>query len=194
MLRPAFHLLAAVLSIALSAAMAGAQTVEQARVSPIARQVASPFPTAAASRVAVDGTGTGVGWTLAGASAGAVVGGIAGALVGAALASRADVCQSGDPDGCLGATIPEALWGIGVGITVGTPIGAHLGNRRAGNLAYTSLTSAAIFAAQLATLFSLVEDGRTEHENTVIGVAIGAPVLQIIATTLVERAFSQKTP
>lgn len=137
------------------------------------------------------GTTARTGWTFLGATAGAVLGGVAGGVIGAAT-TRAAECQIGDPDGCLGAQIPRALWGTGIGITVGTPLGAHAGNRRRGSVTYTMLASAALFAGEVIALNSLVEDGRTEHKRTVVGIAVGVPVLQIVATTLVERAFADR--
>ncbi len=90
--------------------------------------------------------------------------------------------------------MPKAIWGAGVGITALTPLGAHVGNRKRGNLAYTMLASAALFAGEVIVLNALVEDGRTEHKGTVFGIAIGMPVVQIIATTLVERATAKRVP
>jgi hypothetical protein len=37
-----------------------------------------------------------------------------------------------------------------------------------------------------------VHDGRSEHKNAVIGIAVAAPILQIIATSVVERAFPRR--
>jgi hypothetical protein len=132
------------------------------------------------------------GRTVLGATAGTIVGGLSGALIGGWVASSAQPCQNGDPDGCLGATIPKAIWGTGIGITVGTPIGAHLGNRRAGHPLYTLLTSAGLFAGEVIALNSLVEDGHTKHKSTVVGIAVAVPVLQIIGTTIAERAFPRE--
>jgi hypothetical protein len=129
------------------------------------------------------------GLTALGATAGAIVGGLGGAIVGATTASGAPPCKTGDPDGCLGAQLPRAIWGTGIGITVGTPIGAHLGNGRRGNAVYTALASTALFAGEIIALRSLVDDGRTRHKSTVIGIAIAVPILQIVATTIAERAF-----
>jgi hypothetical protein len=129
------------------------------------------------------------GRTLLGATAGTVLGALAGGYIGAVVASRENVCHVGDPDGCLGATIPRALWGAGVGMTLATPLGAHLGNKRRGHLAYTAIASTAIFAGEIIALRSLIDDGRTEHKSTVIAIAVGIPVLQIIASTVTERAF-----
>jgi hypothetical protein len=131
-----------------------------------------------------------VGRTLLGATAGAVLGGLIGGAVGAGTVSE-EICQGGGPDACLGATIPRALWGTGIGITVGTPIGAYIGNRQQGRLAYTMLASVALFGGELLALRNLVHDGHTRHKSTVIGIAVAVPVLQIIGTTLVERAFTR---
>ena len=180
MRRPTFHNLA--LAAALYAAPAGAQ--------PVAARVSAGPPIFGATAVtAASNASAATGRTLLGATAGALVGGLAGAYIGAATASGASPCQTGDPDGCLGAQLPRALWGIGIGITLGAPVGAHLGNRRRGHPAYTALASAALFAGEVVALRSLVDDGRTEHKSTVVGIAVAVPVLQIIATTIAERAF-----
>jgi hypothetical protein len=132
------------------------------------------------------------GRTLLGSTAGALIGGFAGALSGASMASDDPACQGGDPDGCLGAQIPKAMWGTGIGITVGAPLGAHFGNRQQGRLALTLLASGALFAGELVALNALVDDGRTEHKNAVFAIAIGVPVLQVIATTWAERAAARR--
>jgi len=137
-------------------------------------------------------TAAATGWTLLGATSGAVLGGLVGGVIGAYTASGAPPCQIGDPDGCLGATIPRALWGTGIGITIGTPVGAHLGNRRRGRPVYALLVSTALFAGEVVALRSLVHDGRSEHKNGVIGIAVGVPVLQIVASTIVERRTSSR--
>ena len=134
------------------------------------------------------------GRTVFGATAGAVLGGLAGAIIGGWTASNAPPCQIGDPDGCLGATIPRAIWGTGIGITLGTPVGAHLGNHKRGNLLYTTLASTALFAGEVLALRSLIHEGRSDHADAVIGIAIGVPVLQIITTTIVERATAPLAP
>ena len=164
--RPAFDYLAGLLVVGLSVAPCCAQLGAQSRAT---------------------------GRTLLGATAGAALGGLAGGVIGTTIGSRATACQIGDPDGCLGAQIPHALWGTGVGITLGTPIGAHLGNGRRGNPAYTALASAALFVGEIVALRSLVHDGRTEHKGTVVGIAVAVPILQVLATTLTERAFSART-
>jgi len=176
---PTFHRLTSSVAFIASACVAEAQPATQ-----VPDSLAGKVPVSAVAD-AVPATGR----TLLGATAGAVLGGVVGGVIGAATASRERVCQVGDPDGCLGATIPRALWGTGVGITVGAPIGAHLGSRRRGNLVYTVLASAGLFAGEVIALDALVDDGRTKHKGTVVGIAVSVPVLQIIATTLTERAF-----
>jgi hypothetical protein len=179
--RPPFHRLALLIAFAASGAVADAQPATRVRgTTDTLAAVARARPVADAAPA--------TGRTVLGATAGAVLGGVVGGVIGAATASRERVCQVGDPDGCLGATIPRALWGTGVGITLGTPVGAHLGSGRRGNLVYAMLASAGLFAGELIALDALVDDGRTEHKGTVVGIAVSVPVLQIIATTLTERA------
>ena len=133
------------------------------------------------------------GRTLLWATGGAVLGGLAGAVIGAGTASDEDVCRSGgDPDGCLGAQLLPAIWGTGIGITLGAPVGAHFGNRRGGQPVYTALTSLALFAGEVIALNALIDDRRSEHKSTVVAIAVTVPVLQIIGTTLVERALTPR--
>ena len=188
--RPMFCGFAGVLALVL-AAVPAAPTGAQ-RLAPVAATGALRISTA--PPVGASTAGGGTGRTLFGATAGAVLGGLAGGVIGAAIGGRAEACQVGDPDGCLGAQLPRALWGTGVGITLGAPIGAHLGNRRGGNPAYTMLASLALFAGEIVALRALIDDGRTEHKSTVFGIAVAVPVLQIIATTVVERAFTSGAP
>ena len=150
--------------------------------------------TAAAQRTEASQGSSGAGRTLLWSTGGAVLGGLAGAVIGAATASDEDVCRSGgDPDGCLGAQLLPAIWGTGIGITLGAPVGAHFGNRRGGQPVYTALTSLALFAGEVIALNALIDDRRTEHKSTVVGIAVAVPVLQIIGTTLVERAFTPRS-
>lgn len=207
MFPPTVRFAAGLLAITLSAAPGMAQPAPQvralamprgvaaSRLLPASRDVALARPAIMSGGVALPSAPAiatqsvaGTGRTLLGATAGAVLGALAGAMIGAATASDAAPCQNGDPDGCLGAQLPSAIWGTGVGITLATPLGAHLGNRSQGNLAHTALASAALFLGEVIVLRSMVEDGRTEHKTTVFGIAMGVPVLQIIATTIVERA------
>ena len=186
MTQPTFTRLVALLAAAVCASPVEAQPAQRARIAATA-QVMVPLQARAAN------TAGATGWTILGATAGAVIGGLTGGLIGAAT-TRAAACDNGDPDGCLGAQLPRALWGTGIGITVGTPIGAHFGNRRRGRVAYTALASAVLFAGEVIALQSLVDDGRTEHKRTVVGIAVAVPVLQIVATTLVERALPARGP
>ena len=127
-----------------------------------------------------------------GVSVGSVVGGLlggvaglaGGGLLGGALTSRD--CEPGNPDQCLGEAMPGFVWGAGTGMTVGIPLGAHLGNRRRGDLGRSLLVSAGLFAVEVLVLDQLVDDGRTQHMDAIRSIAIGVPVLQLISSVWIE--------
>jgi len=121
-----------------------------------------------------------------GAVAGGAVGLVAGAFAGGSISSRD--CEPGNPDQCLGEAFPGFIWGGGAGMTVGIPLGAHLANNRAGSFVKTLGVSALIFGAEVLALNALVDDGRTEHKQLVVGIAAIAPMIQVIASVLVERS------
>jgi hypothetical protein len=122
--------------------------------------------------------------SVAGAVLGAGAGLVAGGLTGGAITSND--CEPGNPDQCLGEAMPGFVWGAGAGMTVGAPLGAHVGNGRRGALGRSLLASAAIFAAEVLLLSQLVEDGRTEHMEAVRAIAITAPLLQIGTSVWIE--------
>ena len=118
-----------------------------------------------------------VGRTVAGSVLGAATGALLGAISGGSWSSRD--CPEGDPDACLGAAIPGAIWGVGAGTTIGAPIGAWVGSGRRSSLAPPMLASAALFAAEVLALRSIVHDGRTDHKDAAIAITIITPIAQI---------------
>jgi hypothetical protein len=126
-----------------------------------------------------------VGGAVLGAAAGALIGGVS----GGSFTSRD--CGN-DSDACLGAAFPGFIWGVGLGHTIGAPIGAHLANRRQGDVARSLLVSSALFATEVLVLRSFVRDGRTAHKTTALVVVSVAPVLQVIASSIVESRTSSR--
>jgi hypothetical protein len=125
-----------------------------------------------------------VGRTAGASILGAVAGATVGALAGGSYTSRS--CPVGDPDACLGAAFPGALWGIGIGTTVGAPLGAYVGSGRRNAITPTLLASAALFAAEVVALRSIVKDGRTQHEDAAIAIVIAVPILQVATSTYLQ--------
>ena len=122
-----------------------------------------------------------VGRTVAGSVLGAATGAVAGAFAGGSWTSRN--CPTGDPDACLGAAFPGAIWGVGVGTTIGAPVGAWLGSGRRNSLAPPMIASVGLFAAEVLVLRSIVHDGRTQHKDTALGIVIATPILQIATSS-----------
>ncbi len=122
-----------------------------------------------------------VGGTVAGSALGAATGAVVGAFTGGSWTSRD--CPSGDPDACLGAALPGAIWGIGAGTTIGAPVGAWLGSGRRNSLVPPMLASVGLFAAEVLVLRSIVHDGRTQHKDTALGIVIATPILQIATSS-----------
>jgi hypothetical protein len=152
------------LSLALVALVALSLSAAPALAQPAAQPVSTP-------RI--------VGGAVLGAAAGALIGGFA----GGSFTSRD--CGN-NPDYCLGAALPGFVWGVGTGHTLGAPIGAHLANRRQGNLVQSVLVSSALFATEVLVLRSFVRDGRTEHKSTALAVVTITPVLQVIVSSMLE--------
>ena len=119
--------------------------------------------------------------TVAGSVLGAATGAVAGALAGGSWTSRA--CPEGDPDACLGAALPGAIWGVGAGTTIGAPIGAWVGSGRQRSLAPPMIASAALFAAEVLALRSIVHDGRTQHKDAALAIVIVTPIAQVAASS-----------
>lgn len=122
-----------------------------------------------------------VGRTVAGSVLGAATGAVAGALAGGSWTSRN--CPTGDPDACLGAAFPGAIWGVGVGTTIGAPVGAWLGSGRQRSLAPPMIASAALFAAEVLALRSIVHDGRTRHKDAALAIVIVTPIAQVVTSS-----------
>ena len=121
-----------------------------------------------------------VGRTVAGSVLGAATGAVVGAIAGGSWTSRD--CPD-DPDVCLGAAFPGAIWGVGVGTTVGAPVGAWLGSGRRRSLVPPMLASAGLFAAEVIALNSIVHDGRTNHKDAALAIVIVTPILQVAASS-----------
>ncbi|HEX5970441.1 MAG TPA: hypothetical protein VFY85_00845 [Gemmatimonadaceae bacterium] len=132
-----------------------------------------------------------VGRTVAGSVLGAATGAVAGAIAGGSWTSRN--CPEGDPDKCLGAAFPGAIWGVGVGTTIGAPVGAWIGSGRRNSLLPPMLASAALFGAEVLTLRSIVHDGRTRHKDAALGIVIATPIVQVaVSSWLAARAGPAK--
>jgi hypothetical protein len=80
------------------------------------------------------------------------------------------------------------FYGGAAGGGLGLAVGAHLGNRRRGNLALDVLTSGAVWALGYATMRSCVKN--SDGLGLLI-TAITLPPTQLAATVLVERATSR---
>jgi len=167
---------------AMSAALLalGIPSLSAQEPAPIADSVSSPI-TEAVSPVARS-----LGGALLGGTAGVLAGGIAGLYIGG------NRCSSpGSSDSCYG--FEGMLAGAAVGMTVGTPVGAHLMNRRRGALPYSLLTSVAVAAAGVVA-FRAVDahargSGRVAALNSIV---IAVPVLQVLCATLIESRSSRR--
>lgn len=122
-----------------------------------------------------------IGRTVAGSVLGAATGAVAGAFAGGSWSSRD--CPQGDPDACLGAAIPGAVWGIGAGTTIGAPVGAWFGSGRQRSIVPPMIASAALFAAEVLALRSIVHDGRTQHKDAALAIVIVTPIAQIATSS-----------
>jgi len=110
-----------------------------------------------------------------------------GGLVGARF--MGDGCQSGNPKACLGEAFPGFVWGVGIGTTLGAPLGAHLGNGRRGDLPRAVLVSSAFLAGEVVALRTFIEGDqiRPGRRRAVQAIVILTPIAQIVAAALVER-------
>lgn len=128
-----------------------------------------------------------VGRTVAGSVLGAATGAVVGAIAGGSWTSRD--CPEGDPDACLGAAFPGAIWGVGAGTTIGAPVGAWIGSGRRRSLVPPMLASAALFGAEVLALRSIVHDGRTRHKDAALAIVIVTPIAQVaVSSWLAARA------
>lgn len=131
-------------------------------------------------------TGRVVAGALLGGTAGVLVGGLTGFYIGGNRCG-----QPGNSDSCYG--IQGLAVGSVVGFTIGTPVGAHVLNRRRGALTYSLLASTALAAAGFAILRSadLREPGY--HRTAVLSaVVITVPILQIVTATIIERRSNRR--
>jgi hypothetical protein len=127
-------------------------------------------------------------------AAGALLGGAAGLLAGSVtgLYVGGNRCHDpGNPDSCH--WLDGLLVGAAVGVTVGTPGGAHLFNRRRGSLAWSLVASAALGVAG-AAMFNAA-DGRPPGggRNAMLATAvIAVPVLQVVSATIIETRTAKR--
>ena len=119
---------------------------------------------------------------------GAVVGGAAGFVLGGLTGGYIGGHRCVDPgasDTCD--WLHGMAVGTAVGVTLGTPVGAHLFNNRRGALPWSLLTSAAIAGAGVIAI-QQVEDDPTgsSRNNKLYAIMIGVPLLQILSSTWIE--------
>jgi hypothetical protein len=67
-----------------------------------------------------------------------------------------------------------------------------LGSGRRGNVTKSLLVSSALFAAEVLSLRSMVEDGRTDHENAAFVIVVGVPVVQVILSTFLHAQSGER--
>ncbi len=117
---------------------------------------------------------------LAGGAAGALVGGVAGAWIGG------NRCvDAGNPDSCY--LLLGTVTGLAVGMTIGTPLGAHLLNRRRGDLRTGLLASTAIAGAGLVAFRAADINVRgSARPATLNAILVAVPVLQVATATVIE--------
>ena len=157
--------------------LAVGRVVSQRLPAPFSSAVTNGFPgTATPVQVAPD---PGSGSTVGAAVGLGLLGWGAGALVGRLIQGHCyeDFC------GWEG-----VFYGGAAGGGLGLAVGAHLGNRRRGNLALDVLTSGAVWALGYATMRSCVKN--SDGLGLLI-TAITLPPTQLAATVLVERATSR---
>lgn len=144
--------------------------LQLASPAPAAAQLATP-PSASVSRLVAGG--------LLGGAAGALAGGLAGFAVGG---NRCD--DEGNPDSCRG--LEGAAIGTVAGEALGIPLGVHMAGGRRGRLAPSMAASAVIAAVGVGAILASKEDG------VAVGVALSVPVVQIVASTWIERATARR--
>jgi hypothetical protein len=126
--------------------------------------------------------------------AGAVIGGAAGVLVGGIAGGYIGGNRCIDPgasDTCD--WLRGMAVGTVVGVSLGAPLGAHLFNKREGALHWSLIASAAIAGVGFAAFNALEDDPPTTSRNTKLrALMIGVPVLQVIASTVIEVRTSRE--
>jgi hypothetical protein len=124
-----------------------------------------------------------------GGAAGVLLGGLAGAYVGGNRCT-----DPGNPDTC--ALIGGVLGGVYVGYTLGTPVGAHLLDRRRGDLRRSTLASTAILVAGVGLLrvagVSLNGTSTPGQRRLALTVALAVPVLQLASATVIETRTGRR--
>jgi hypothetical protein len=124
-----------------------------------------------------------------------VGGGIGGLLIGAAVGGAAGwtLYRASCTGYCeIGGAV--AALGVGVGATVGAPMGVHLANRRSGKLALSLLASAAVAAGTGAILYSISEAVDSDAAVTAsyaVGAA-AAPALQVTLAVRIEQRTGRR--
>jgi hypothetical protein len=126
---------------------------------------------------------------LLGGAVGVAAGGFAGAIVGGNRCS-----SEGNPDSCD--LLGGLLAGTAIGYTLGTPVGAHLVNRRRGQLPWSLAASAGLAAAGYAVLrakgVSFYGINTPSQRRLASTVVITVPILQFVATTAIETVTSKR--
>jgi cyanophycinase-like exopeptidase len=118
---------------------------------------------------------------LLGGAAGTLAGGVAGAYIGG------NRCSSpGNSDTCQ--LIEGILVGSTVGFAIGTPVGAHLLNRRRGSLAASLIVSGAIATAGIVAVRAA---DRQQRNGLVRGIIVAVPIAQLVTTTAIEVKSSR---
>src|SRR5215510_8513526 len=120
--------------------------------------------------------------TLASFGAGAGLG-IAGLLAGGAAGYALASSCSGHAENYV-CFVPAIFLGAAAGGTFGMALGAHLGNRRQGNLAIDCLAGLGVWTIGIVTLVGT--STWKPPATTVLAVAV--PVAQLVTTVLVEQA------
>jgi hypothetical protein len=128
---------------------------------------------------------------------GALLGGAAGVLVGGTAGAFVGGNRCGEPansDTCM--LIEGIATGAAIGYTLGIPVGAHLLNRRRGDLRMSLAASAALAAAGYGVLRASGvrwNGGTTPRQRRVAAVVVvSVPVLQYLATTAIETATGRR--
>ncbi len=116
-------------------------------------------------------------WPVLGGALLGIGGWITGAVAGAAAEAN---CTDGDYCQAEGIFL-----GAAVGGTAGLALGAHLGNRRRGNLALDFLSGALVWGASIGAFYLV---GADLDEPASVAVLVAEPVLQLVTTVAVERA------
>jgi hypothetical protein len=144
----------------------------------------------AAAPTSVGAPRSSAGRALAGALAGGAVGALVGGLAGVYVGGNRCV-DAGNPDTCYG--IAGLFAGAAAGFTVGTPVGAHLLNRRQGALGPSLLTSAALAAGGVVAFQLADRHARgAARVGTLQAIVVAVPVLQLVSATVIETRTGRR--